>query len=110
MNEWIQSKYSKDAKKWELVLQTGIEDGDVWAVRNGFGRLPIYLPKEDYVLCDPPERWEVCTRNIVKVHSEDLQESYITIESCTSVFLNEKERWAWSKKDPDALVIERKVS
>lgn len=57
MNEeqWVQSIYSKDAKKWRVA-----HDGPVrvsqYVVYGDTTQLH-YLPKSEYAPCEPPERW-----------------------------------------------------
>ncbi len=56
MNEqWVQSIYSKDAKKWKLAQ---IEPGDSSEyIVYGEGCVTHYVPKSEYAPCEPPERW-----------------------------------------------------
>lgn len=71
MSKWVQSRYSKDAKKFEVI---GVDSGK-WKVREMLlvghmgkeGRAPIFydLPVNEYIECDPPTQWEVCTREAV---------------------------------------------
>lgn len=55
-NQWVQHK-SGQGEKWELAIQTGIEDSHIWAVKYPGKMLPVYFPKSEYILCDPPEQW-----------------------------------------------------
>ncbi len=105
MSQWVQSKYSKDAKKWEVVA----EFSDTYKV--DITHSYIHLPKCEYDKCYPPERLEICTRDIVDVESTALTEKALTnvFQDCTRVYLHNGYRWAWSEKDPDALVIKREV-
>lgn len=106
MSQWVQSKYSQDAKKWEVMA----EFADTYKV--DITHSYIHLPKDEYIKCDPPERWEICTRDSVEVESTVLAEKEAladVFEDVTRVYLHNGYRWAWSEKDPDALVIKRKV-
>lgn len=71
----------------------------------------VHFPKYEYVKCDPPEQWEICTRDSVEVESTVLAEKGLAdvFEDCMRVYLHNGYRWGWSEKDPDALVIKRKV-
>ncbi|MHB1098123.1 MAG: hypothetical protein ACYCZR_01085 [Burkholderiales bacterium] len=53
---WVQSKYNKDAEKWEVRMESGYE----WCVmpKEPKGHGYHYLPKSEYVRCSPPEWWE----------------------------------------------------
>lgn len=76
MNEqWVQSIYSKDAKKWKLAQ---IEPGDSseyivygegcvseYFVYGDDAQLQ-YLPKSEYAPCEPPERWVSMMEKLTK--------------------------------------------
>ena len=59
--QWVQSKYSKDAVKWKVV-DNASAGFDEWPIRKVVGERFFgdyhYFSKSEYVLCDPPERWE----------------------------------------------------
>ena len=98
VSQWVQSKYSKDAKKWE-VLNEGTE---YYMGTTGIGACS--LVKSEYIPCDPPERWEACTREAVRI------DQYGTFHWRSVRDIPGIEwRWAWSEKDPDALVVKRRV-
>ena len=102
--QWVQSKYSKDAKKWEVWSEADrhfiVKDAD----------LHISLPKSEYNPCDPPEQWEVCTREAVSISSYNgnscLQRQ---VDGTKCGVLISGSSWAWSEKDTDALVVKRRV-
>lgn len=52
---WVQSKYSPDAKKWPLVLQSTNGEGS-WIVEDERHQRHA-LPQSEYNLCEPPEEW-----------------------------------------------------
>lgn len=65
MNEqWVQSIYSKDAKKWRVA-----HDGPVrvsqYVVYGDTTQLH-YLPKSEYAPCEPPERWVSMMEKLTK--------------------------------------------
>lgn len=97
---WVQSKYSKDARKFEVT-----ESGPYFHYWQPPDR-GFVLPKEEYIPCDPPERWEVCTRDRVGLSENGMR---LSVASNLPVYVSAGYRWAWSEKDPDALVIKRKV-
>lgn len=104
MSQWVQSKYSKDAKKLKVVA----EFSDTYKV--GLMHSYINLPKDEYIPCDPPERWEVCTLEVVKIDEDKNDLSSKVFQEWTyPALLHEGYCWDWSEKDPDALVIKRKV-
>jgi hypothetical protein len=53
MSEWVQSKYSHTAKKWKVLGARG----SYWVVQRPDDE-DILLLKSEYILCDPPDRWE----------------------------------------------------
>ena len=109
MSQWVQSKYSKDAKKWEV--------DDLLSTKGHIHYYAIdgvhVLPKEEYIPCDPPERWETCTRKMIHSvwgETETTRSSFSVIGPHPTPHLQDGYRWNWSEKDPDALVIQRKVT
>ena len=107
MAQWVRSKYSEGARKFRVES----EWGDRWWVELRPG---IYsgVPKEEYVLTDPPERWEVCTREVVHgISCPPHPSSWLIYGSQHVTFakLYDGQRWAWDTNNPNALVIERKV-
>lgn len=67
MSKWVQSKYSTEATKWKVadVAYNTIDPPRLdWCVRalldQGIDR-NYFLPKSEYVLCEPPERWHDVT-------------------------------------------------
>lgn len=105
MSQWVQH-ISGQGEKWEVV-HTGMKSTE-WAVNDKRGIGKHYLPTSEYILCDPPEEWEVCTGDMIKIIHE---QSRLLRYSNNRQFgyLDHDERWAWSEKDPEALVIQRKV-
>lgn len=108
MSQWVQSKYSKDAKKWEVET----EWQDYYSVRiMSHGILEIRsLPKDEYIIVDPPERWEPCTREDISIVNSG-ETSCLQNHMRDTVFgiLWTELRWARSEKDPNAFVIQKKV-
>lgn len=97
MSKWVQSKYSKDAKKWEVL------DHHMGYYHIKHKGLTKALLEDEYIECDPPERWETCTKDYAKINERGEFEWVIVLPT----FVNH--RWAWSKKDSDALVMQKKV-
>lgn len=97
---WVQSKYSKEAKKWEVCS----EDDKYYNVKDDTWASSVL--KSEYIPCDPPEKWEVCTRDRVGISENGIR---LSMASGMAVHVSAGYRWGWSEKDPDALVIERKV-
>lgn len=102
MSQWVQSKYSKDAKKWE-----------VFSIRDSFYRVltgkcgnTADLPRDEYIECDPPEQWEVCTRDMF--FGTPGFPCGPRANAPAGLQLPSGCHWAWSEKDPDALVIQRR--
>ncbi len=58
--KWVQH-ISQQGDKWEIneAVATLNDDWCVW--RQDKSRLCYYLPKSEYSLCQPPERWEDVT-------------------------------------------------
>ncbi len=103
--KWAQYKNDPNREKWKVIA----EDDDEYIVQSK--KLTFdehYLPKSEYIPCDPPEQWEECTREVVRISDNNhfliTKDTYI---SRTMGDLLEDQRWAWKG---DALVIERKVS
>lgn len=108
MSQWVQSKYSKDAKKWEVET----EWQDYYSVRvRSHGILEIRsLPKDEYILVDPPEQWETCTQkdiSIISYGEKSALQNHMTDTIFAMIWTDL--RWARSEKDPDAFVIQKKV-
>jgi len=103
--KWVQHK-SGQGEKWEV--DSFYDDHEMfWRVpmKPGVADLVYRLPKSEYIECDPPERWEECTREAVHVESDGsftLKEGWSFMRQTPS-----KLRWAWHG---DALVIERRTS
>ncbi len=111
MPKWVRSKYSEEAKKWE-VHENQYTNGWYWRV-NSPSECPtlIDLPMDEYVLCDPQEQWQTCTRDAVRI-SVFCKKGLDWCREGTFVqwvSLPPGYCWAWSEKDPDALIIQRKV-
>lgn len=112
MPKWVRSKYSEMAKKWEVCE----ENKQFYTADMGWHQT-LYLPKCDYIECEPPEHWEVCTREVVGIDEKDYGKALLQKGRSISMFgqvaalglLATGFRWAWSEKDINALVIERKV-
>lgn len=98
VSQWVQSKYSKDAKRWEIWSEADrhfiVKDAD----------LHISLPKSEYIPCDPPERWEVCTQEAVRIDQDGIFH-WLSVRDIIGI----EWRWAWSEKDHNALVVKRRV-
>lgn len=103
MSQWVQYKNDPNGKKWEVE----VEWDDYYAVKViSHGVLAIRnLPKDEYIPCDPPERWEVCTRDRVGLS----ENGAVLVAGRLPVHVSAGYRWAWSEKDPDALIIQRRV-
>lgn len=67
MPQWVQHM-SGIGEKWELAIQTGIEDSHIWAVQYPGKMLPVYFPKSEYILCEPPNEWEDVTDEYQAYH------------------------------------------
>ena len=96
MSQWVRSKYDENAKKWKVCDESNTS----YLTTDGF-----YLPVSEYLPCDPPERWQVCTREVVGCSRESLKFH-------AGAYFGDPGpgfRWAWSMKDPDGLVIERQM-
>lgn len=101
---WVQSKYSKESRKFEVA------DGEVY---YSFWRPPdqgLLLPKEEYIPCDPPENWQVCTREMVDIDDGSIVENHAIFRVGNTHGFISGYRWAWSEKDPDALVMEKRIN
>lgn len=111
MAQWVRSKYSEEAKKWEVLC----EYPSAWIVwKSAYHLCNVSLLKEEYITCDPPkppERWEVCTREVIHAIDGLPHGQWLVYGKPCIPFakLDEGERWAMSEKDPDALVIWRRV-
>lgn len=107
MSKWVQSKYSKDAKKWEVLDQ----HGGYYHIKNK--GLTNILLEDEYVPCDPPERWETCTREVVNIQcpifSWKTHYKICLNKGGGEAIVGDGLRWAWSEKDPDALVIQKRT-
>ena len=59
MSQWVQSKYSKEAEKFEVVQSERVE---FWECRQACpSSYNLRLPFSEFVLCSPPEVWEDVT-------------------------------------------------
>lgn len=52
---WVQSIYSKNAKKWRVASGGPVRVSE-YVVYGDNAQLQ-YLPKSEYAPCEPPERW-----------------------------------------------------
>ena len=57
--QWVQSKYSKDAIKWKIHFQSSMAYY-AWHPNMASAEAAL-LPKSEYDPCEPPERWEDVT-------------------------------------------------
>ena len=58
MTRYVRSKYSETAKKW-LVYDcpyNDVQGRSAWLVRRENLVEELYLPREEYVECEPPAR------------------------------------------------------
>ncbi|MDH4328545.1 MAG: hypothetical protein OEV77_08490, partial [Nitrospira sp.] len=62
MSQWVQSKYSKDATKWEVTHDTPL----YWQVKGHTGGEKVVL-KEEYIPCDPPVQWVDCLDQVALI-------------------------------------------
>lgn len=108
MAQWVRSRYSEETIRWK-VLEVLVFSYKV----DGGGQQHYYLPKSEYIECDPPTRWEVCTREVVNIQcpifNYKTRYKICLIENGKEAIVGNGLRWSWSGKDPNALVIERKV-
>lgn len=110
MSQWVQSKYSKDAKKWEVVH---IKEAHLpvawpyWKVRDEDGIFKELL-KSEYIECDPPEQWVTCTREMFFGSPGFPCGPRASAPAVLHPPIGY--RWVWSEKDHDALMIQWKVS
>ena len=80
---WVQSKYSDGKGKKFLVKG---ENPEVWSIEISSPVYSVWVPKEEYVLCEAPEVWENVThqmscesgkkilhnlRTIASIHGDD---------------------------------------
>lgn len=102
---WVQSKYSKDAMKFEVT------EGDTYYHYWQPPDRGFVVPKEEYIPCDPPEKWEECTVLVARLDDKSVEtlNGLWTGLPVPWIKLPPGHRWAYSQKDPYALVIERKV-
>jgi hypothetical protein len=104
MSQWIKSKYDRNATRWKVKDCAYNEMSmDDWCVDNptssDVAMRYHWLPKSEYILCDPPTEWEECTRERVQItDSGNLQ------FKGTEWAMRKDERWAWNG---DALVVQR---
>ncbi len=57
---WVQSKYSKDAPKWNVIEEIPGEYAVLAQIPNVLSNRH-WLPKSEYVECEAPEVWEDIT-------------------------------------------------
>lgn len=57
--QWVQH-ISGQGEKWKVDSEWSADKGTFWLVDVGLGQ-SASLPKSEYVLCTPPERWEDVT-------------------------------------------------
>ena len=58
MNEWVQYHNDPTGKKWRVVVEYLKE----WRVEGDDGWQ--YLPKSEYRICLPPDKWEAVTASV----------------------------------------------
>lgn len=98
MTQWVRSKYDETAPKWK-VSTNGVS---AYHARMDGGDVLYDLPKSEYIPCAPPEQWQECTREVVKVDTD----GRLRVHGVLIALSWDNERWAWKGH---ALVIERKV-
>lgn len=57
MAQWVQHK-SGQGRKWEVEF---VAAGTYTVTPSPRSAVRFVLPMEEYVLTDPPDRWEACT-------------------------------------------------
>lgn len=67
MAQWVQHK-SGQGQKWEVV---GTHPHNYEVLATHTAGCSHWLPKSEYVLCDPPERWENITDNCEYINPLD---------------------------------------
>ncbi len=112
MPKWVQH-ISGQGEKWELddVIWNDRHSNKTWVTTPSGAIGVIELPRSEYHIVAPPEQWETCTRDAVKI-SVVCRKGLDWCREGTFVqwvSLPPGYCWAWSEKDPDALIIQRKV-
>ena len=110
MSQWVQSKYSKDATKFEASDDNTFQ----WKLRHGQeGYKEHWVPKSEYILCDPPEVWEDVTNTC---YSADRERTVFHTEG-TKLVLATEEGYRLRKvqivllgSDRWAFIVEKKKS
>lgn len=114
MSEWVQHKNDPDGKKWEIEKCSYNDfNNRLWITTEpvvpGFPK-KIELPRSEYILVDPPEKWEMCTPNdITIVKYKDRSCLKICSDNSLLSVLQGGLQWARSEKDPNAFIILKKV-
>lgn len=54
--KWVVSKYAKDGEGDKFEVKEVLHD--VYFCERESSLWNLYLPKSEYIPCDPPERWE----------------------------------------------------
>lgn len=76
MAEWVQSKYSKDGERWELddsAWRNKDAKCSEWVIRAKDSTGCHFIPRSEYALCAPPERWERVEATIMMKREEVLR-------------------------------------
>jgi hypothetical protein len=112
MSQWVQH-ISGQGRTFKVLQDSGF----CWKAHLSDLEQDCWIPKSEYILCEPPEKMVVCTRDEVTIVKENkaLSGGLFTVsvttgkyEFCWTGTLRDGFFWAWSEKDPDALVIVRK--
>lgn len=107
MSQWVQH-ISGTGEKWEVYRGETDKFNDLFVCEKD---MTCYaLPKSEYRLCDPPEVWEACTKEVVVIGPtrRDLRTRLNKVfKFIENHELCEGYRWACQG---DALIIERKKS
>jgi len=109
MARWVQH-ISGQGEKWEIDTEHHYYNSDLcWQVPNktksgGF----FYLPKSEYTITDPPERWEKCTWGMIEIAPIARQTLNGLWTGTAGTWLTLPDGYRWARQG-DALVIERKV-
>lgn len=110
--KWVRH-ISGQGEKWEVW----VDSESSWITRTPYPETRLFLPKSEYILCEPPERWEDVTSTCSLTASHDLilhGQFVIDIHRGYRLrkvqIFSDAEGMASSSKNPFwAFIVERKV-
>ena len=65
---------SGQGTRWQVKEGAIEDDCDVWFIEGKGRAYNLWLPKSEYALCDPPERWVNVTADVVVEHRLEFSE------------------------------------